>query len=102
MLQGDNVGMAELYNWMAKDGYVEECNLFYVTGVSSENSRNENRRNIQSFIREKYAQLKSANPPWNGHFDIIGHSYGGLNARFYLKSQYLFLTTKNGHYNKLV
>jgi len=33
-------------------------------------------------------QFKQANPAWNGHFDIIGHSYGGLNARFYLESGY--------------
>jgi formylglycine-generating enzyme required for sulfatase activity len=82
----DKVGFAQLSQWMAQDGYVEGCNLFYVTGVSSDNFPDTNRRNIQSFIRTTYYQLKNANPSWNGRFDIIGHSYGGLNARFYLES----------------
>lgn len=84
----DTSGFEKLSRWMAADGYVEDCNLFYVTGVSSLNSRNINRQNVQSFIRSTYYQLKQANPTWNGHFDIIGHSYGGLNARFYLESNY--------------
>jgi formylglycine-generating enzyme required for sulfatase activity len=29
-----------------------------------------------------------SHPDWRGHFDIIGHSYGGLNSRFYLESPY--------------
>ncbi|MCB9020416.1 MAG: SUMF1/EgtB/PvdO family nonheme iron enzyme, partial [Chitinophagales bacterium] len=88
VMADDKVGFAQLSIWMAEDGYVEGCNLFYVTGVSSYNSQDQNRRNIQSFIHSRYYEIKGANPSWNGHFDIIGHSYGGLNARFYLESGY--------------
>ncbi|MCB8981953.1 MAG: SUMF1/EgtB/PvdO family nonheme iron enzyme [Ardenticatenaceae bacterium] len=88
IMADDEMGFAQLSQWMAQDGYVEGCNLFYVTGVSSLNSQDQNRQNIQSFIRSRYYEIKGANPSWNGHFDIIGHSYGGLNARFYLESGY--------------
>jgi len=52
----DTSGFEKLSRWMAADGYVEDCNLFYVTGVSSSNSPDTNRQNIQSFIRSTYYQ----------------------------------------------
>lgn len=88
VLADDKMGFAQLHYWLAADGYVEDCNLFYVTGVSADNSPNDNRQAIQEFIQSKHDQLIQSNPLWNGHFDIIGHSYGGLNARFYLESHY--------------
>jgi formylglycine-generating enzyme required for sulfatase activity len=87
-LLADDTHLQQLYNWMADDGYVEGCNLFYVTGVAPKNLREKNRRNIQGFVRSTADKLRQANPFWDGHFDIIGHSYGGLNARFYLESKY--------------
>ncbi len=85
-LTDDEVGFAKLYQWMTNDGYVEDCNLFFATGVSPSNSREQNRQAIQQNLRDAYDLLVDINPQWRGHFDIIGHSYGGLNARFYLES----------------
>jgi len=67
-------------------GKSQGCNLFYATGVKASNDRISNATAIQRNLREHYDTIKTLNPSWNGHFDIIGHSYGGLNARFYLES----------------
>ncbi|MCJ7738918.1 MAG: DUF1080 domain-containing protein, partial [Anaerolineae bacterium] len=88
VLAKDEKGLAQLYLWMQSDGYVEGCNLFYATGVKADNLRQENREAISESLRRAYGQLKLSNPNWQGHFDIIGHSCGGLNARFYLESKY--------------
>jgi len=72
---------------MQADGYVEGCNCFYATGVKASNSRDQNADAIQSSLRRAYDTFSALNPAWCGHFDIIGHSYGGLNARFYLESE---------------
>jgi len=88
LLIEDKHGFAQLYSWMRADGYIEGCNLFYATGITWYNSREQNRQAIQRNLREVYDQLIQHNPQWNRHLDIIGHSYGGLNARFYLESSY--------------
>ena len=86
VLAEDTMGFAQLYEWMKNDGYLEGCNLFYATGVYATNTRDQNRLAIRQNLRKAYDQLVQTNPAWRGHFDIIGHSYGGLNARFYLES----------------
>jgi formylglycine-generating enzyme required for sulfatase activity len=88
ILAEDDAGLAQLHLSMQADGYVEGCNLFYATGVKATNTRDKNRQAIRDYLRSKYDQLVIGNPSWRGHFDIIGHSYGGLNARFYLESDY--------------
>ena len=93
VMADDEMGFAQLCQWMQADGYVESCNLFYATRVRAENSREMNRAAIKDSLRNAYVSLTnenspSYNPDWRGHFDIIGHSYGGLNARFYLESSY--------------
>lgn len=98
VLANDARGFARLYLWMQADGYVEGCNLFYATGVKAHNSREQNRQAIQRNLREAYDQLVVSNPNWLGHFDIIGHSYGGLNARFYLESEYYQADQRYGAY----
>ncbi|RMG84375.1 MAG: hypothetical protein D6712_11365, partial [Chloroflexi bacterium] len=98
VLANDSSGFAQLYQWMQADGYVEGCNLFYATGVSAQNSRDQNRRAVQQALRMAYDQLVVANPAWRGNFDIIGHSYGGLNARFYLESDYYQADQTYGQY----
>jgi len=90
VMANDEVGFAQLSKWMLADGYVEDCNLFYATGVKASNDRISNATAIQNNLREHYDTIKALNPGWNGHFDIIGHSYGGLNSRAYLES-YLYL-----------
>lgn len=98
ILANDNAGFAQLYQWMQADGYVEGCNLFYAQGVAAQNSRDQNRRAVQQALRMAYDQLVAANPTWRGNFDIIGHSYGGLNARFYLESDYYQADQTYGQY----
>jgi len=82
----DEMGFAQLYQWMRADGYVEGCNLFYATGIKASNNRIFNAIAIQLNLWAAYNTVTALNPDWRGHFDIIGHSYGGLNARFYLES----------------
>jgi formylglycine-generating enzyme required for sulfatase activity len=86
VLANDEMGFAPLYDWMQTDGYALGCNLFYATGVAATNSRSQNRQAISQNLREAYDLMVQMNPAWRGHFDILGHSYGGLNARFYLES----------------
>ena len=31
-------------------------------------------------LRQAYDFISSFRPDWRGHFDIIGHSYGGTNS----------------------
>lgn len=97
-LAGDTMGFAQLAQWMRNDGYVEGCNLFYVTGVSAFNTPSQNRQAIQRHIRKAYDIVANMNPDWRGQFDIIGHSYGGLNARFYLESKYYVVDQSYGKY----
>ena len=94
----DTGGFAQLYQWMHADGYVQDCNLFYAVGVSQLNTNNQNRQAIQQNLRNAYDQLVVDNPNWRGHFDIIGHSYGGLNSRFYLESGYYQADQNYGQY----
>jgi formylglycine-generating enzyme required for sulfatase activity/pimeloyl-ACP methyl ester carboxylesterase len=82
----DDSGFAQLLPTMESDGYVLGCNLWYATGVSASNSRDENRQAISENLHNAYDFTKLNNPSWDGHFDLIGHSYGGINARFYLES----------------
>lgn len=94
----DEMGFAQLSQWMERDGYVEGCNLFYAAGVHADNSRDKNSEAIQSNLRVIYDSIVSQNPNWRGHFDIISHSYGGLNARFYLESSRYQDDTHYGQY----
>jgi formylglycine-generating enzyme required for sulfatase activity/pimeloyl-ACP methyl ester carboxylesterase len=82
----DEMAFAQLSQWLLNDGYVEDCNLFYATDVSHLNSRYTNVAAIQRSLRHAFDYLVWHHPSWRGQFDIIGHSYGGLNARFYLES----------------
>ena len=87
-MANDTFGFRQLYDTMKLDGYVENCNLFYVTGISPYNDEEVNLLNFQTFVHTKINQILDWNPGWNRHFDIIGHSYGGLNARHYLESHH--------------
>lgn len=85
-LAEDSDGLAHLYQWLQGDGYEEGCNLFFAGQVSALDTRQENRLLLSRLIASYAAQVKILNPQWNGRFDIIGHSFGGLIARFYLES----------------
>ena len=67
-------------------GYVEGVTSLYATGVFLfRTPQNQNRQAIQQNLHQAYTQDGGADRNWRGHFDIIGHSYGGINARFYLE-----------------
>ncbi len=88
-LAGDTAGFAQLRNWFRARGWIENCNLFYARGVRDdygEYARYFNRASISASLKLFRQSVIAFNPSWNGHLDIIGHSYGGLNARFYLES----------------
>lgn len=82
----DDSGFMHMIDEFRNDGFIEGCNLFYARGIRSENSQRENIAIVQANLQLAYAQYLSINPAWRGHFNMIGHSYGGLNARFYLES----------------
>jgi hypothetical protein len=98
LLEDDTMGFAQLSRWMQAEGYVLGCNMFYATEVKAENSRDKNSEKIQSNLHTAYNLIVGYNPSWRGHFDIIGHSYGGLNARFYLESSRYTDDNRYGQY----
>jgi formylglycine-generating enzyme required for sulfatase activity len=73
-------------DWLGPS-YVEGCNLFYATGVKGTNSLFDNAAAIHNGVLQLIGAMES-NPNWNRHFDIIAHSYGGINARAYLELYY--------------
>jgi Tol biopolymer transport system component len=72
-------------DWLGTD-YAENCNLFYATGLSAQQGTWENALAIQGILRAAYDTRIALDPTWDGHIDIIGHSYGGVNSRAYLES----------------
>lgn len=68
-------------------GYVKGVNLFYAKGTSPYKFQTQNGQVIHGELCNAYETVKSAFPTWNGHFDIIAHSYGGLRARAYLENK---------------
>lgn len=90
-------------DFFAQHGYVPECNIFYATGTSPNKSQKENAREIQRSLCAAYDALKEYRPDWNGHFDMIGHSYGGLRSRAYLEDDSLYgFCTANGITERLI
>lgn len=71
---------------LAPHGYVTECNAFYASDTSPYLYLIENGEVIQDELCSAYAKVRQWNPNFDGHFSIIGHSYGGLRARAYLES----------------
>jgi hypothetical protein len=76
--------------WLAPHGYVAGCNLFYAAHTSPHLSLEENAQVIQDNLCQAYQSVRTFRPRWNGHFDIIAHSYGGLRARAYLENDNLY------------
>ncbi|MCQ3952231.1 MAG: hypothetical protein DPW15_02975 [Chloroflexi bacterium] len=90
-------------DFFAQHGYAPECNIFYATGTSPNKSQKENAREIQRSLCAAYDALKEYRPDWNGHFDMIGHSYGGLRSRAYLEDPNLYgLCIVNGTMEKVI
>ncbi len=73
-------------DWLGSS-YKEDCNLFYATGVNGSNSLLDNARAIHETV-VRLVNVMQYMPNWNRHFDIIAHSYGGINSRAYLELYY--------------
>jgi len=89
-LDQDAMGFAQWKAHLESNGYTEGCNLFYAQGVSDKGgayNRFFNRAAVHASLLQARNTIRGLNPNWNGHLDMIGHSYGGLNARFYLESE---------------
>ena len=71
-------------------GYVEGCNLFYAKNTSPHLFLEDNGKIIRDTLCDYYPTVKQLNSAWNGSFDIIGHSYGGLRARAFLENLDLY------------
>lgn len=69
------------------EGYEENCNLWYAQGVSEDNRLHQNAERIQATLRQAYDYISAHNPSFDGHFDVIAHSMGGVNSRAYLESE---------------
>lgn len=76
-------------NWMGSHGYKEGCNLFYAQGMTPHESLAVNGALIQDNLCAYAATVAARHPNWDGEFQIVGHSYGGLRARAYLENEAL-------------
>ena len=72
--------------WLGEYGYVEGCNLFYAGGTSPYLYLDQNAAIIANDLCAFATIAEQEIPNWNGYFDIIAHSYGGLRARTLLES----------------
>lgn len=79
-----------LYKNLWKHGYVENCNLFLAHGTSPAQNNIMNAAAIKQEMCIDKEYVSSNYPGWNGSFDIIAHSYGGLRSRGYLESPELY------------
>lgn len=71
-------------------GYIEGCNLFYAKNTSPHLYLEDNAEIIRDTLCDFYPTIKQFNSAWDGSFDIIGHSYGGLRARAFLENVNLY------------
>lgn len=75
---------------LAPYGYVEGCNLFYAQATSPYLWLSQNGELIRNNLCMASNTVSAINPNWNGRFDIIAYSYGGLRARAYLENSKLY------------
>lgn len=68
-------------NWLGSYGYSEGCNLFYAANTSPYEFLEANGQIIHQQLCQAANTITQKNPNWNGRFDIIAHSYGGLRSR---------------------
>jgi Tol biopolymer transport system component len=72
-------------NWLGKHGYVEGCNLFYAAETSPHEDLLGNARIIHQQLCQAANVIAERNSNWNGRFDIIAYSYGGLRSRAFIE-----------------
>ncbi|MCB0083633.1 MAG: hypothetical protein KDE47_21990, partial [Caldilineaceae bacterium] len=88
ILQDDQLRYFEEY--LSGLGYRSNCNLFYVTNTDPHEFMDHNAVVIRNQVCSFYDDVKQINTTWDGSFDIIAHSYGGLRARWYLETNGLY------------
>jgi len=92
----DDGQIRHLHRHIAAHGYVEGCNLFYALSTSPyrylhDDGESWGGRSNATVIRDNVCRYASVidsvyGSEWDGHFDIIGYSYGGLRARAFLEN----------------
>lgn len=82
----DKMGFDALLPHLESAGYVLNCNLFYAGDTSADKSIDENAVVIRNALCDAYPMVEQLVQGWNGEFDIIAHSYGGLRSRGYLEN----------------
>jgi len=86
-IEADTAGFKQMLPSLESMGYRLECNLFYAGDTAANLTLYENGEVIRQALCDAYRRVKSRNPLWNGRFDIIGHSFGGLRSRAFLENQ---------------
>jgi len=98
---GQDENFRELSSLFEKNGYIENCNLFYVSGLALQFTQSQNAKIIQEEICRDRLIYQQQYASKNPIFNIIAHSYGGLLARAYLESDLYIedcrLSTDNTH-----
>ncbi|MBI5839932.1 MAG: PD40 domain-containing protein [Chloroflexi bacterium] len=92
-------------DFFSEYGYVADCNIFYAVGMSATKTQKENAQILRDNICDSFLTIKSYRPDWNGHFDMIGFSYGGPRSRAYLEDSNLYGTCdfdRNEAYDKVL
>ncbi|MCB8983516.1 MAG: PD40 domain-containing protein [Ardenticatenaceae bacterium] len=86
LVSEDGSGFALMLPYLEAMGYRLGCNLFYAGDTDAGLTIYQNGRRILNDLCSAYSEVAAWNQGWNGHFDIAGHSYGGLRARAFLES----------------
>lgn len=85
-IEQDSGGFRQMLPSLESMGYRLECNLFYAGDTAANLTLYENGEVIRQALCSAYRRVKNRNPLWDGRFDIIGHSFGGLRARAFLEN----------------
>jgi hypothetical protein len=86
----DGSGFKPMLPYLQAMGYRLGCNLFYAGETAAYLDLYENAAVIRDTLCQAYAAVKAFNPAWDGHLDIIGHSFGGLRSRAFLEDSGLY------------
>ncbi|HEX6385759.1 MAG TPA: hypothetical protein VF177_13900, partial [Anaerolineae bacterium] len=89
-ISDDENGFKQMLPNLESIGYRLDCNLFYAGETAAHLDLYENGEVIRDTLCAAYQSVRSRSTDWNGHFDIIGHSFGGLRARAFLEDHRLY------------
>jgi len=89
-LQEDGRGFNYLLPRLESAGYRLNCNLFYAGRTSAAQGLVQNAIIIRDTLCAAAPMVRQLLPGWDGSFDLIGHSYGGMRIRAYLEDPGLY------------